>query len=317
MHAFTDGRDTSPTRRREVPRRGPGLDGGGRRGPDRQRHRPLLRDGPRQALGPRAEGLRPARARSAASTTPTRARRPRRRRTTATRPTSSSPPTTVGEEAKIRPGDAVIAFNFRPDRMREITLALCDPDVRRDRPRRRRRDRAVRDAGRVRRGLGLSGRLPAASGPALTIGEVIAREGKGQLHVAETEKYPHVTYFFNGGEETPYEGEVRELVPSPRDVPTYDFKPEMSAREATDAFVKHFAGREAGVRDHQLRQPGHGRPHGRDPGRGEGGRDRRRVPRPRRRGRPRGRRRLSSSPPTTATATTCSTTTARPTPRTR
>ena len=62
-----------------------------------------------------------------------------------------------------------------------------------------------------------------------------------QLHVAETEKYPHVTYFFNGGEEEPYEGEVRELVPSPRDVPTYDHKPEMSAREAADAFVRHWS----------------------------------------------------------------------------
>ena len=66
---------------------------------------------------------------------------------------------------------------------------------------------------------------------------MIARPRRRQLHVAETEKYPHVTYFFNGGEETPYAGEVRELVPSPRDVPTYDYKPEMSAREATDAFV--------------------------------------------------------------------------------
>jgi 2,3-bisphosphoglycerate-independent phosphoglycerate mutase len=61
--------------------------------------------------------------------------------------------------------------------------------------------------------------------------------GAKQLHVAETEKYPHVTYFFNGGEETPYSGERRELVPSPRDVPTYDFKPEMSAREAAAAFI--------------------------------------------------------------------------------
>jgi len=76
--------------------------------------------------------------------------------------------------------------------------------------------------------------------PATTLGAVLARAGVEQLHVAETEKYPHVTYFFNGGEEKPYEGEVRELVPSPRDVPTYDFKPEMSAREATDAFVTHF-----------------------------------------------------------------------------
>jgi 2,3-bisphosphoglycerate-independent phosphoglycerate mutase len=76
--------------------------------------------------------------------------------------------------------------------------------------------------------------------PALTLGQVIARRGLGQLHVAETEKYPHVTYFFNGGEEDPYDGEVRELVPSPRDVPTYDHKPEMSANEAADAFVRHF-----------------------------------------------------------------------------
>ena len=58
--------------------------------------------------------------------------------------------------------------------------------------------------------------------------------------MAETEKYPHVTYFFNGGEEHPYAGEVRELAPSPRDVPTYDHKPEMSAREATEAFLRHW-----------------------------------------------------------------------------
>src|SRR5205807_1456998 len=67
---------------------------------------------------------------------------------------------------------------------------------------------------------------------------VIAERGARQLHVAETEKYPHVTYFFNGGEEQPYAGERRELVPSPRDVPTYDYKPEMSAREAAAAFVE-------------------------------------------------------------------------------
>jgi 2,3-bisphosphoglycerate-independent phosphoglycerate mutase len=69
---------------------------------------------------------------------------------------------------------------------------------------------------------------------------VISDRGDRQLQVAETEKYPHVTYFFNGGEEHPFEGEIRELVPSPRDVPTYDHKPEMSAREAADAFVQHW-----------------------------------------------------------------------------
>ena len=75
----------------------------------------------------------------------------------------------------------------------------------------------------------------------MTLAKVVSEAGLEQLHVAETEKYPHVTYFFNGGEEEPYDGEVRELVPSPRDVKTYDEKPEMSAREATEAFVEHWA----------------------------------------------------------------------------
>src|SRR5581483_9216689 len=74
--------------------------------------------------------------------------------------------------------------------------------------------------------------------PSATLASTLAREGLAQLHVAETEKYAHVTYFFNGGEEHPYDGERRELVDSPRDVPTYDKKPEMSARAAADAFVR-------------------------------------------------------------------------------
>jgi 2,3-bisphosphoglycerate-independent phosphoglycerate mutase len=73
--------------------------------------------------------------------------------------------------------------------------------------------------------------------PAVTLAQVIARSGRRQLHVAETEKYAHVTYFFNGGEEEPLANEDRRLVPSPRDVPTYDHKPEMSARAAADAFA--------------------------------------------------------------------------------
>jgi len=79
-----------------------------------------------------------------------------------------------------------------------------------------------------------------------TLGAVVSRAGASQLHVAETEKYPHVTYFFGGGEEEPEAGERRELVPSARDVPTYDHKPEMSAREATAAFCS--AWREGGFR---------------------------------------------------------------------
>ncbi|MEY2534393.1 MAG: 2,3-bisphosphoglycerate-independent phosphoglycerate mutase [bacterium] len=145
-------------------------------------------------------------------------------------------PTTVGDEARIRPGDSVIAFNFRPDRMREITQAL-----------------AQRDAGEIDRGDAAPVEryttlteyeegwpYPVAfppERPEVTLPRVIAESGGRQLHVAETEKYPHVTYFFAGGEEQPYAGERRELVPSPRDVPTYDHKPEMSAPEAAAAFV--------------------------------------------------------------------------------
>ena len=145
-------------------------------------------------------------------------------------------PTTVGEEARIRPGDAVVTFNFRPDRMREITLALADPAF------------GEIDRGGVEpieryatmteyeEGWPFAVLFPPRR-PEITIARVIADRGLGQLHVAETEKYPHVTYFFNGGEEDPYPGEDRELAPSPRDVPTYDHKPEMSAVQATEDFL--------------------------------------------------------------------------------
>ena len=80
----------------------------------------------------------------------------------------------------------------------------------------------------------------------MTLASVLAERGVRQLHVAETEKYAHVTYFFNGGEETPYPGEERRLVDSPRDVPTYDKKPEMSAEAAADAFVEGWREHEPG-----------------------------------------------------------------------
>ena len=145
-------------------------------------------------------------------------------------------PTTVGEEARIRPGDAVFAFNFRPDRMREITRALADPSF--TEVDRRGVDVVERYAclTEYEEGWPYPVAFPPAR-PTITLSAVIAEAGGHQLHVAETEKYPHVTYFFNGGEETPYDGERRELVPSPRDVPTYDFKPQMSARAAADAFI--------------------------------------------------------------------------------
>jgi 2,3-bisphosphoglycerate-independent phosphoglycerate mutase len=136
--------------------------------------------------------------------------------------------TLVGEEAKIRPEDAVVAFNFRPDRMREITEKLeHDPE------------RYVTMT-EYEEGWPYPVMFPPQR-PSVTLAQVVSKAGLKQLHVAETEKYPHVTYFFNGGEEEPYEGEIRELVPSPRDVKTYDEKPEMSAREATEAFIEHWA----------------------------------------------------------------------------
>ncbi len=146
-------------------------------------------------------------------------------------------PTRVGAEGAIRPGDSVIAFNFRPDRMREISSALADPAC----PPidRRGRDPVARYTTLTEYG-GDHGSRPVAFAPprpTVTLPRVVAARGGRQLHVAETEKYPHVTYFFGGGKEPPEEGERRELVASPRDVPTYDHKPAMSAPEATDAFV--------------------------------------------------------------------------------
>jgi 2,3-bisphosphoglycerate-independent phosphoglycerate mutase len=83
--------------------------------------------------------------------------------------------------------------------------------------------------------------------PSTTLAATIAQAGARQLHVAETEKYAHVTYFFNGGVESPQPREHRELAPSPRDVPTYDHAPEMSAAQAADLFVRAWRGDESGV----------------------------------------------------------------------
>jgi 2,3-bisphosphoglycerate-independent phosphoglycerate mutase len=158
-------------------------------------------------------------------------------------------PTLVGAPARIEPQDSVIAFNFRPDRMRQITRALAEPgfgEGEEELPgwRGRRPEQGSAEAP-VARYATLTQfeedwSYPVAfmpERPGTTLAAVLAAAGVRQLHVAETEKYPHVTYFFNGGEEAPLRGERRELVPSPRDVPTYDFKPQMSAREAAGAFV--------------------------------------------------------------------------------
>jgi 2,3-bisphosphoglycerate-independent phosphoglycerate mutase len=136
-------------------------------------------------------------------------------------------PTLVGGEGRIREGDGVIFFNFRPDRARQLTEKLGEAgfDVTTLTEYQEHWDNPVA--------------FPPAR-PEVTLASVLAERGKSQLHVAETEKYAHVTYFFNGGEEDEYPGEERELVDSPRDVPTYDKKPEMSAREAAEAFASHW-----------------------------------------------------------------------------
>ncbi|MCW3032115.1 MAG: phosphoglycerate mutase, 2,3-bisphosphoglycerate-independent [Solirubrobacterales bacterium] len=155
-------------------------------------------------------------------------------------------PTMVGAEARIGPGDSVLCFNFRPDRMRQLVRALAEPGFG-EGP-----DAEQLPGWPGRAGAEPVGRLStltryeegwpypvafAPEHPASTLAEVLAAAGARQLHVAETEKYPHVTYFFNGGDEAPQQGERREMVPSPRDVPTYDRKPQMSAEQAADAFI--------------------------------------------------------------------------------
>jgi 2,3-bisphosphoglycerate-independent phosphoglycerate mutase len=148
--------------------------------------------------------------------------------------------------ARIRPAeDAVLGFNFRPDRMRQITRALAEPGF--DEIDRGGAPPLARYAtmAEYEEGWPYPVAFPPAR-PSVTLASILAQRGMPQLHVAETEKYAHVTYFFNGGEETPYEGEERELIPSPRDVPTYDHKPEMSAAEVADAFAQRW--REHGPR---------------------------------------------------------------------
>ena len=120
--------------------------------------------------------------------------------------------------------DTAVFFNFRPDRARQLSQRLVEAGV---------------DLTTMTR---YSDELdvPVAFGEQEveeTLAEVLSRAGVRQLHVAETEKYAHVTYFFNGGEETEWPGETRILVPSPRDVPSYDQRPEMSAAEVADRFV--------------------------------------------------------------------------------
>jgi 2,3-bisphosphoglycerate-independent phosphoglycerate mutase len=145
-----------------------------------------------------------------------------------------------GRATPMRDGDVVVFMNFRADRAREMTQALTDPNF--DAFARRRVPKLARFVTLTSYGDRFTG-LPvafAAQSVANGFGEYLAKLGLAQLRIAETEKYAHVTYFFNGGSESVYPGEDRVLVPSPK-VATYDLKPEMSAFEVTDRLVDAIA----------------------------------------------------------------------------
>ena len=146
-------------------------------------------------------------------------------------------PVVVGEYGGMADGDGILMANFRSDRAREILMSLVDPAFAEFE-----RQRDVSFAallGMVSYSEALDSRFPALFPPEMptaVLGELVAEAGLKQLRIAETEKYAHVTFFFNGGRESVFEGEERILVPSPK-VATYDLQPEMSAPEVTDKLV--------------------------------------------------------------------------------
>ena len=146
-------------------------------------------------------------------------------------------PTVIQGAQPIRAGDALLAYNFRPDRMRQIIRALGDPTFKEFKT-----DplglaiATMTQYDETFHQFGVQVAFP-PNFPKRTLGEVYADLGLSQLRIAETEKYAHVTYFFSGGHEQPFPHEDRLLVPSPK-VATYDLKPEMSAREVTSALLE-------------------------------------------------------------------------------
>lgn len=148
--------------------------------------------------------------------------------------------TASGSDRGIRPGDGILFFNFRADRARQLTAALMDHTF----------PHFTRRRGPCDRLVAMTRYEDDFPHPVLfppralenVLGAVLAEAGRTQLRTAETEKYPHVTYFFNGGVEAPFPGEDRHLIPSPK-VATYDLQPEMSALELTDALLAHIGAR--------------------------------------------------------------------------
>jgi 2,3-bisphosphoglycerate-independent phosphoglycerate mutase len=150
-------------------------------------------------------------------------------------------PTVVGGPGTIDDKDGIIFFNFRSDRARELTRALTFSEF--DGFDRSKRPQLVEFVcmSEYDETFGLPVAYPSESYPDI-FAEVVSRAGLKQLRIAETEKYAHVTFFFNGGVEQPWPGEDRVLIPSPQDVATYDLKPSMSAVEVTDEVIRRIAG---------------------------------------------------------------------------
>ncbi len=152
-------------------------------------------------------------------------------------------PIIVDKNGLIEEGDVVINFNFRTDRGREITEVLTQEDF----PEFGMKKLSLRyvtltNYDKTFKGVQVvydENEIP------MTLGEVLEKNGKTQIRIAETEKYPHVTFFFSGGREKKFEGEKRILCPSPKDVPTYDLKPEMSAYEITKNIIPEISQKSA------------------------------------------------------------------------
>ena len=149
-------------------------------------------------------------------------------------------------EGLIGNGDGVIFFNFRADRARQLTRTLTQAEFK-EFPRSKRPNLVTYT---TMTQYDETFKVPVAYPPRdikKILGELASQAGIRQLRIAETEKYAHVTYFFNGGEESEFPGEERILIPSPKNVRTYDLKPEMSARQVTEALVKYLREQDVGL----------------------------------------------------------------------
>lgn len=140
-------------------------------------------------------------------------------------------------DGRIRDGDTLIFFNYRADRMREISSAFGLGCKDKFEPQTEVKNLNIYTMTRYDESFPFANLYPPIIPPNV-LAEVLSKNGKKQYHCAETEKYAHVTYFFNGGQEKPFENETRLMVPSPKEVPTYDLKPEMNAAGVADAVTQ-------------------------------------------------------------------------------